>query len=89
MLGALKTETLLETNHINAVVSLTDAGLAAWATMREYVPRDRHLILFVRILQHKELLIHMGHICEFIDHMLHSESPGAVLVHCEQGVYHV
>jgi hypothetical protein len=25
----------------------------------------------------------MGHICEFIDHMLQSESPGAVLVHCE------
>jgi hypothetical protein len=56
MLGALKTETLLETNHINAVVSLTDAGLAAWATMREYVPRDRHLILFVRILQHRTSL---------------------------------
>ena len=28
----------------------------------------------------------MGHICEFIDHMLHSEPAGAVLVHCEYGV---
>ena len=28
----------------------------------------------------------MGRICEFIDHMLQFESPGAVLVHCEYGV---
>jgi dual specificity phosphatase 12 len=77
---------LLEANDIDAVVSLTDASHGLWAITSEYVPRDRHKWLLCEDSLTQDLLIHMGHICEFIDHMLHSEPPGAVLVHCELGV---
>jgi len=88
-LGNLKScyyRPLLETNGINAIVSLTNIDPGAWVRTREYVPEDRHKWLLCEDSSTQDLLIHMGHICEFIDHMLQSESPGAVLVHCECGV---
>ena len=78
--------TLLETNDIDAVVSLTNAPHGRWCLTRQYVPRDRHKWLLCEDSSTKEPFIDMGHICEFIDHILHSETPGAVLVHCEYGV---
>jgi dual specificity phosphatase 12 len=77
---------LLEANDINAIVSLTNTDPGAWATTREYVSEDRHKWLLCQDSSTQDLLIHMDHICEFIDYMLQSESPGAVLVHCEFGV---
>jgi len=73
---------LFETNCINAMVSLTNIDLSAWPITRQYVPEDRHKWLLCQDSSTQDLLIHMSHICEFIDHMLQSESPGAVLVHC-------
>ncbi|KAN0076354.1 protein-tyrosine phosphatase-like protein [Elaphomyces granulatus] len=56
------------------------------ALTQQYVPEDRHKWLLCVDSSTQDLLIHMGRICEFIDHMLQFESPGAVLVHCEYGV---
>ncbi|KAN0078813.1 dual specificity phosphatase [Elaphomyces granulatus] len=77
---------LLKKNGINAIVSLTNVSLPAWASTRKYIPEDRHKWLLCQDSSTQDLLIHMDHICEFIDRMLQSESPGAVLVHCEYGV---
>jgi len=88
-LGNLKScyyRPLLETNGINAIVSLTNTNLPAWASTRQYIPEDRHKWLLCQDSSTQDLLIHMDHVCEFIDRMLQSESPGAVLVHCKYGV---
>ena len=68
------------------MVSLTNIDLSAWPITRQYVPEDRHKWLLCQDSSTQDLLIHMSHICEFIVHMLQSESPRAVLVHCEYGV---
>ena len=68
------------------MVSLTNIDLSAWPITRQYVPEDRHKWLLCQDSSTQDLLIHMSHICEFIVHMLQSESPRAILVHCEYGV---
>ncbi|KAJ5100227.1 dual specificity phosphatase Yvh1 [Penicillium angulare] len=63
-------ETLLR-NHINAMVSLTDAHWTWWrsTTRSAGIPEDRHKWVQCVDSSTQNLLVHMSDICDFIDQM--------------------
>jgi dual specificity phosphatase 12 len=82
---------LLEENHIKGMVSLGNGRWDFWPTLtRDYVPENCHKFVPCLDSSTQDLLIHMEDICDFIDHVflshLKESSPGAILVHCDQGV---
>jgi hypothetical protein len=61
---------LLGTNHVNAIVSLTDGGYALWhIRTRDHVPEDRHKRMLRLDSSIQDILVHLKDICDFIDHM--------------------
>ncbi|KKK21020.1 dual specificity phosphatase, catalytic domain protein [Aspergillus rambellii] len=65
------TREMLQENHINAIVSLTDARWVWWNTItREAgVPKHRHKWVQCADSSTQDLLAHMSDICDFIDQM--------------------
>jgi dual specificity phosphatase 12 len=62
--------TLLSTNNINAIVSLTGSDYSLWYTYTgDYVPVNRHYRIICRVSSTQDLLVHLKGICDFIDNM--------------------
>lgn len=61
----------LQNNHITAIVSLVNAPHGRWGspTVRNIVPKDRHLWIECVDSSTQNMLIHMTKICDFIDQM--------------------
>ncbi|CAG8892256.1 unnamed protein product [Penicillium egyptiacum] len=62
---------MLEENHINAIVSLTDVRWVWWSssTRNAGVPEHRHKWIQCADSSTQDLLVHMSDICDFIDQM--------------------
>ncbi|KAJ9202478.1 hypothetical protein DTO164E3_2918 [Paecilomyces variotii] len=62
---------MLQKNHINAIVSLTDARWVWWNTITRQagVPEYRHKWVQCADSSTQDLLAHMSDICDFIDQM--------------------
>lgn len=66
---------MLEENHINAIVSLTDARWV-WrnsTTRNAGIPEDRHKWIQCVDSSTQDLLVHISGICDFIDQMTSTE----------------
>ncbi|KAL3472515.1 hypothetical protein BJX99DRAFT_262194 [Aspergillus californicus] len=68
---------MLRENHINAIVSLTDAYWVWWngPTRRAGVPASRHKWVQCADSSTQDLLVYMSDICDFIDEMASSQYP--------------
>lgn len=68
---ATQKRAMLEENHINAIVSLTDAGWVWWRTTTRNagIPEHRHKWIQCADSSTQDLLVHMSDICDFIDQM--------------------
>jgi dual specificity phosphatase 12 len=62
---------MLQENHINTIVSLTDARWVWWnsTTRQAGIPEHRHKWVQCADSSTQDLLVHMSDICDFIDQM--------------------
>ncbi|KAJ5332790.1 Dual specificity protein phosphatase 1B [Penicillium brevicompactum] len=81
---------MLQENHINAIISLTDARWVWWkSTTREAgVPEHRHKWTQCVDSSTQDLLVHMKDICDMIDEMASPALPSLrpLPVKCDDGI---